>query len=72
MKIISLQWMVNGLSGRRSASVARPVVQGRKLVPAPAPTHRPQEAGRNVKERPLRLRTVTLENAEVWRLSIAT
>jgi len=47
------------------------VVQGRKLVPAPAPTHRPQEAGRNVKERPLRLRTVTLENAEVWRLSIA-
>ena len=59
--------MVNGLSGRRSVSVARPVVEGRNLENVPAPTHPPQEAEKNVRGKTNRRRTVTLEDAQVKR-----
>ena len=62
--------MVNGVSGRRSANVARPVEKGRKLEPVPAPTPHPQEAEGTVRGKPNRPRNVNVENAEVWRLSI--
>jgi len=62
--------MVNGVAGRRSVSVTRPVVKGRKLETVPAPIPHPQEAGRNVRGNTKIPRNVTLENAEVWRLSI--
>ena len=63
--------MVDGVTGRRSVSVARPVVKERKLVPVPALTHHPQDAERNVRGETHRPRNVTLENAKVWRLSIS-
>ena len=72
VEIVSLQWMVNGVSGRRSVSVARPVVRERKLGPVPALTPHPQEADKTVRGKTIRPRTVTVENAQVWRLSIFT
>ena len=64
--------MVNGVSGRCSVSVARPVVRERKLGPVPAPTPHPQEAEKTVRGKIMRQRTATVENAQVWRLSIFT
>ena len=69
---MSLQWMVTGVSGRRSVSVARPVVRERKLEPVPAPTPHPQKAEKTVRGKIMTPRTVTVENAQVWRLSIFT
>jgi len=59
------------LNGRSIRRVARPVVKGSKRVPAPAPTHPPQEAERDVGKEQNRPRNVTLESAKVWRLSIS-
>lgn len=65
-----MQWMVNGVSGRSSVNVARPVVKGRKLDPVPAPTPHPQEVARTARGKANTPRAVTVKNAQVWRLSI--
>lgn len=51
---LSFQLMVDGVTGRSSASVKarRIVVKGAKLVRVLVPTHPPQEAERTVRENP--------------------